>query len=53
MMVFGNSASAFWKDESGITTMEGAVILVLAVGGFILLADYLDRTAQFGTGWAG
>ena len=53
MMVLVNAASAFWKDDSGITTMEGAVLVVLAAGGFILLAEYLDMTAQFGTGWAG
>jgi Flp pilus assembly pilin Flp len=53
MMVLVNAASAFWKDESGITTVEGTVLVVLVVGGFILLADYLEMTAQFGTGWAG
>lgn len=53
MKALGNSALAIWKDESGISTMECTVLLVLAAGGLILLSYHLDTTAQFGTGWAG
>ncbi len=43
---------AIWKDESGITSIEYAVLLALGAGGVIVGAEILDTSAQTGTGWA-
>ncbi len=43
---------AVWKDESGVTSLEYAVLLALGVGGVVVGAEILDTSAQTGAGWA-
>ncbi len=43
---------AIWKDESGITSVEYAVLFALAMGGVIIGVEILDGSAQSGSGWA-
>jgi Flp pilus assembly pilin Flp len=52
MKSIANFVAAIWKDESGITSVEYAVLLALGVGGVIIGVEILDGTAQSGSGWA-
>lgn len=52
MKTIADFVAAVWKDESGITSIEYAVLLALGVGGVVVGAEILDTSAQTGAGWA-
>ncbi len=46
MKTFANTVVAMWKDESGISSVEYALLLAFVASGIILAADFLSQAVQ-------
>ncbi len=46
MRTFADLAAAMWTDESGISSVEYALLLAFVAGGIIVAADYLSQAVS-------